>query len=279
MDKCNPITVTIWFLTVITITMFSTNPIINSLSFLAAVLFSLFRRDIKTKRTHLYFMILLFILTLVNPLVSRQGATVLFFVGDKPMTLEALIYGFFAALMLVGTLYWFRSYTEIMSSEKLLYLFGKLSSRLSLILSMSLRYVPLFCRKAKEIDKTQRTLGLYADENVLRNLLSKCRVCTILFTWALENGIWTADSMAARGYGMGRRTHFSMMKMHISNWLLCFFCLLLWGIALYGMPVCTYYPQFTMPLLSRWSGLSYLSFGMLLLLPFLLETVQRFKSR
>ena len=49
-------------------------------------------------------------------------------------------------------------------------------------------------------------MGLYREENAIDTLRGKLRVFSVLITWALENGIITADSMEARGYGTARRT-------------------------------------------------------------------------
>ena len=279
MRSQNPITTTVWFLSVVIITMFSSNPVLNSLSFLAASAYDLCQGGRKRLRTHIFFDGLILCMTILNPLFSRSGATVLFVINDKPVTWEALVYGFFAAVMLVGTLYWFWSFTQIMTSEKLLYLFGKLSPRLALLLSMSLRYVPLFCRQAKRIDAAQRAMGLYTDENIVQLFRSKCLVFSALFTWSLENGIWSADSMAARGYGVTRRSHFSIISFRRSDGFFIGLCILLFLAVLYGMPSFLYYPEIIVPTLTRKAFFCYGAFIILILLPFVSKCVQLLQSK
>ncbi len=274
MDGRNPITVAVWFFAVVSVTMFCSNPILTSLSFLAALSYDVFTFRAKSRKIHFLFVCLILVMTLINPLLSHNGATVLFVMNDLPVTWESLVYGFFAALMLVGTFYWFRAFTRIMTSDKLLYLFGKLSPKLALVLSMCLRYVPLFCRKAKQIEDAQQAVGLYASENLAETIRGKCRVVSILMTWGLENGIWTADSMTARGYGTAHRSHFSILSLRCLDWVLLVLCIVLFGIIVYTVPDFTFYPEIQIPEFTLKTVLCISSFVVLLLLPFLLEFAQ-----
>ena len=205
-SEFDPIAVTLWFFSVIGIAMFSGHPLVMSISLAGAILFFIVRNGLRHGRSHLFFLILFIVLALANPIISHNGATVLFVLNNAPVTLEALLYGINSAAMIVGVLYWFRSFTQIMTSEKVLRIAGAISPKLSLILSMSLRAVPMFARRAKQVSDTQKAMGLYADDNIVDDITGRMRIFSSVSTWALENGIVTADSMAARGYGTGRRT-------------------------------------------------------------------------
>ena len=202
----NPAVVAVWFLAVTGIAMFCNNPIISGITLLGGILFFVVRNKTSHMRSHLFFMLLFLILALANPLISHNGKTVLFVMNNNPVTLEALLYGVNSAAMIVGVLYIFRSFTQIMTSEKLLYVTGRLSPKIALILSMAIRCVPLFSRQAQKINDTQRAMGLYGEDNIIDDISGHMRVFSVVSTWALENGIITADSMEARGYGIGRRS-------------------------------------------------------------------------
>ncbi|MBQ4316925.1 MAG: energy-coupling factor transporter transmembrane protein EcfT, partial [Clostridia bacterium] len=74
-----------------------------------------------------------------------EGATiVLYFANGNPLTLESILYGLSAGVLLVTLLLWFASFNRIMTSDKFIYLFGRIIPALSLVLSMSLRFVPKF---------------------------------------------------------------------------------------------------------------------------------------
>ena len=280
-ENLNPITISVYFLTVTGISMFCMNPILLCFSLFGSILFFLFRNGRKHIKSHFGFLFLFLIMAIINPLFSHNGATVLFVINDSPITLEALLYGFVAAAMILAVLYWFRSFTQVMTSDKLLYVFGKLSPKLSLILSMGLRYVPLFNRQTKKINATQTALGLYKEDNIIDRVKGGTRVFSVLLTWALEKGIITADSMAARGYGIGKRTHFSVFRFRIADVILLLLTLTL------GIVTCvslgtnaldiTFYPKIKISALTPVSVLGLTAYGILTMLPIIVELTEKIK--
>ncbi|MBR1554467.1 MAG: cobalt transport protein, partial [Oscillospiraceae bacterium] len=64
-------------------------------------------------------------------------------------------------------------------------------------------------------------------DNCIDSLKEKGRVLNIVITWALENGIITANSMTARGFGSNRRTSFSIHHIRKEDRILILITLLL----------------------------------------------------
>ena len=120
----NPIVIAVYFFSVTGIAMFSSYPPFMAASLFGGVLLYLVRNGRNHAKSHFFFLILFIILAAANPLVSHNGVTVLFIMNDNPITLEAVLYGLNSAAMIIGALYWFRSFTQIMTSEKLLYVAG-----------------------------------------------------------------------------------------------------------------------------------------------------------
>lgn len=281
LENLNPIAVALYFLCTAGVAMFCMNPILLSCSLVGAVLLFLIQSRGGGLRSHLLWLAFFAVTALVNPLVSHNGYTVLFILNDNPVTLEATLYGVAAAEMIVSVLYWFRSFSRIMTGDKLLYLFGKLSPRMALVLSMSLRYVPLFGRQAKKINSTQRALGLYKEDNIVDRVRGHLRVFSVLLTWALENGIITAESMSARGYGIGRRTHFSVFRFRMGDAIFLGVTLALGAatcipVALGALDF-TFYPSLRAAELTWVSVLGYASYAALVLLPLIIEIKERLK--
>lgn len=216
-SEYNPAAAAIWFFAVTGVTMFCPHPVLVLISLFGSILFFLVRGGASRGKEHLLFIAVFLILSLINPLISHNGKTVLFVLAHDPVTLEATLYGVNSAAMIVSVLYWFRSFTQIMTSEKLLYITGTLSPKLSLVLSMALRAIPLFGRQTKRVNNAQKAMGLYKGDNIIDDIRGKTRVFSILVTWALENGIITADSMAARGFGAGRRTNMKRFRFVLSD--------------------------------------------------------------
>ncbi len=276
LDAYNPITVAVYFLAVAGIAMFCAHPVLLCMALVGAMTLCLLRRDIKRVRTHLFFWTLFALSALINPLFSRHGATVLLVIGNKPISLEALLWGLTSASAVLATLYLFASFSAIMQSDKLLYLFGKLSPRLSLILSMGLRYVSLLSSQWRKIKQTQTTLGLYKEDNIIDRVRGALRIFWTLLGWALENGIVSAGSMSARGYGTGKRTHYSIFTFSRCDALFLSLSLaLLTGTLvpwLFGALDFSFYPTLQLTHTGALSWLGYLSYGALVALPIITET-------
>lgn len=280
-EAYNPIVLTAYFLSVTLVLMFCQNPIFLLLSFLGALLYVLIRNQGENGKLHLHYFLLFLLFAILNPLFSHNGKTVLFVINDTLITLEAVVYGLVSAGCVITVLYWFYSFTKIMTRDKLLYVFGKLSPKLSLVLSMGLRYVPLFADKTMRIKNTQKALGLYKEDNILDKCRGDLRVFSILLTWALETGIITSDSMRARGYGKGKRTHFSIYKFHSCDYTLLLLVAVMLVFTLLGIGIgnigFVFYPGMAWEDVNIFGILSYIFYGALAGLPTLIETGDRMK--
>lgn len=208
----NPIAIFVHFMLTIIIAMFIQNPIILLLALFGSILYyAVTFRKISAKM--LIFWILLFLLiSLINPIFSHKGETVLLFINGKAITLEALFYGINNGIMILAVMIWFLVFSEIMTSDKVMYIFGKFSPRLALLISMSLRYIPLYRQRASIINNAQKTMGLYKESNIVDNVKGGMRVTSSLITWSLETSVDTADSFAARGGELKHRSSFSLFK-------------------------------------------------------------------
>ncbi|MBE5803446.1 MAG: cobalt transport protein [Clostridiales bacterium] len=262
----NPIAVAACLLAPAGVAMFSMDPLLLALALLGGLVTFLL---VGGKGGHGWTLALFCFMALLNPLTYHNGATVLFVLNGNPITLQALLYGLTAAGMIVAVMYWFRCFSHIMTSDRLMYLLGGLSPRLALLLSMTLRYVPLFGTQAKKIQQSQRALGLYKDDNIVDSFRGGLRVFSVMVTWTLENGIITADSMTARGYGLGRRTHFSLFRFTRQDALLLAAALTLTALTIWGMTgrAVAYYPTFRFDPLTTRAMTGYAAYGLLTLLP------------
>ena len=211
----HPIVNMLYFVLVLCFAMFFTHPVCLGISLVCAFCYSLYLKGIKALRFSLLYMLPMLIITaLLHPLFSHQGGTILTYLGDgNPLTLESIIYGIAAAVMLVCVINWFSCYNEVMTSDKFVYLFGRVIPALSLILSMALRFVPQFKAQLKIVSNAQRCVGRgVARGGLIKRTRDGIRILSIMVTWALENAIETADSMKCRGYGLPGRTAFSIYR-------------------------------------------------------------------
>ena len=283
LSELNPIAAFMWLMLAAGIAMFVMNPIILALSLAGAALYLFARKpEAATKALALYACVFL-VSTLVNPLFAHGGATVLFVINNNPVTLEAVCYGMALGGMIASSLCWFRSFQEIMTSDKLLYVFGSALPKLTLILSIALRYIPLLRQQAKRVRDAQRALGLFREENVIDRFRGEIRIFSVLVTWVLENGIVTADSMSARGYGIGRRTRFALFHFRGRDAAMCAVCALLAGVSIaaaaMGALRCDFYPSFRLNMDGQLAACGYACYALLAFMPGILELEERFRWR
>ncbi len=261
--------------------MFIMNPVLLCVSFFAGLLVFYTLNRGRKDRSKGMFLLLFLLLGFLNPIFHHNGTTVLFVVNDNPITTEAVAYGFTSATMVVSVIYWFRSFSAIMTGDKLLYIFGKISPKFSLMLSMALRYIPLFAGKFRQIKASRKALGLYKQDNLPDKLKSNLKAFVALGGWSLENGIVTADSMEARGYGSGRRSFFSRYSFKkrdlIAVAVIILLTLIVIGIKLSGSLEFVFYPEMSGKLLNKRALCAYACYAVLTMLPVIGEAVEREK--
>ena len=211
----HPIINFLYFVLVLVFTMFFMHPISLAISLLSALAYSVCLNGTRAVRFSLTAILpMMLIAAVVNPIFNHEGATILTYLpSGNPLTLESMIYGVASAFMLAGVITWFSCYSAVMTSDKFVYLFGRVIPALSLVLSMTLRFVPKFKTQLQVVSEAQSCVGRdTANGSLLRRAKNGITILSILVTWSLENAIETADSMKSRGYGLPGRTAFSIYR-------------------------------------------------------------------
>ena len=275
-SKYHPSVLLAYFIGVAMATVLTLHPFLLAFSFLGALLLASRLESIKAVAVSMGFYLPLFLLIApINPLFSHNGVTPLFFLNDNPVTLEAILYGAAIAGMIVSILYWGRCYSSVMTSDKFIYLFGKAIPKLSLLLSMALRFFPLFIGQIKRIHRIQKTMGLYAAESIVDRMRGGLRVFSAILTWSVENAVNSAASMRARGYGLPGRTNFSLFRFTLRDSAMLVLLILLFGWTIHGFIrgslVLVFYPRISGIELSGFAIAGYGGVLVLMLIPFLIE--------
>ncbi len=174
-----------------------------------------------------YSLPVLLLTAVVNPAFSHSGVTILMYLPtENPLTLESILYGISSGCMLATVLCWFMCFNEIITSDKFIYLFGRIVPALSLLLSMTLRFIPKLKAQIETVSEAQKCIGRDISKgSVFQRMKNAITVFSIVITWSLENAIETADSMKSRGYGLKGRTAFSIYRFgeRDKNMLIWFF--------------------------------------------------------
>lgn len=209
----HPIVNFIYFIFVIGFSCFFMHPVCLCISLVSGFTYSVMLKGRKAIKTNVIYMLpMLFAMALINPAFNHEGVTILAYLpSGNPLTLESIIYGLCAAIMIVSVICHFSCYNEVMTSDKFIYLFGRIIPAMSLIFSMTLRFVPKFFAQLKVVTNAQHCMGRdVSSGSFLKRAKNGLNILSIMTTWALENAVETADSMKARGYGIPGRTAFSI---------------------------------------------------------------------
>lgn len=214
---------------------------------------------------------------IINPLFNHAGMTILFyFPNGNPFTAESLIYGFVSGGMFCTVMLWCLCLWKTVTSDKILYLFGRFTPKTGLLLSMILRFLPQFASQFKAVRSAQRCLGRDLDQgNAVRRIRNTVRILSSVIGWSLEHGIETADSLKSRGYGTGRRSFFSLYhfeKRDAAVLVVELFCAAVAATFLISERLEFFYFPALSELSFYWQDLScYLSYILLCMLPLLLQ--------
>lgn len=209
-SRYHPLVGFLYFALVIGITMFYIHPLIQLISLVGSVSYAVHLNGAKVVRAgFLYMLPLALLATAINVAFNHQGATILAYLpSGNPVTAESLAGALGSAVTVVSVVAWFSSFGAVMTTDKFVYLFGRVIPALSLLLSMTLRFIPLYRTRYREASDVQQML--YREKGLWWKLRRAVNTVSIVTTWALENAVETADSMKSRGYGRPGRTAFSI---------------------------------------------------------------------
>lgn len=141
---------------------------------------------------------------LVNPLISRDGLTVVLRLGEVPVlgrldvTAEALAYGGVLGLRVAAIALAAALFTAAVDPDELLRLVRRVSFRSALSASLATRMVPVLGRDAARMAEAQRTLPAPARA-------SRAALVGAVAANALDRAVDVAAALELRGYGSARR--------------------------------------------------------------------------
>ena len=274
----HPIINFLYFLLVIMFSMIFMHPVCLGISLICSMTYSIYLGGRKSVGFNLKYMLPLLLITAVlNPVFNHEGITIITYLSSgNPLTLESIIYGIAAAVMLITVIAWFSCYNAVMTSDKFVYLFGRIIPALSLIFSMTLRFVPRFTAQMKVVSNAQKCVGRdVSNGSLIQRAKHGLTILSIMVTWALESAIETADSMKSRGYGLKGRTAFSIYRFDKRDRSMLIFLLLcalhiILGSVFDGL-TWVYYPRLKGAFLSPYTLSLYLVYLLLSIMPVILN--------
>ena len=123
----HPVVNFLYFTLVLLFSMFFMHPLCLAISLVCAFSYNVYLKGKKAVRFSVIYMLPMLIATaLINPTFNHEGGTILTYLRDgNPLTLESITYGIVAATMFITVIFWFSCYNAVMTSDKFVYLFGR----------------------------------------------------------------------------------------------------------------------------------------------------------
>lgn len=276
-EKCHPAVNFIYFAGVIAGTIAFQHPVFLVISFLCAFAYSIKRNGWKALVFNLVLLPLIVAFALYYSSYHHFGITVLEqnMIGNN-MTLESLVYGFVLGAAVAGALMWFSCVFSVFTTDKVVYLFGKVSPRLSLFLAIVLRMIPRIKKEAKKINTAQKGIGRGVSQGNFFQRLKNCiRIFSMLITWTIESLTTASESMRSRGSSLRGRKAFSIYRFDDRDRAYVvgmFLCLTLTAMAVILRQTNIFYdPKIIMTPITAMSFLFYAGYGAFCLMPLGLE--------
>ena len=255
------------------------------------------------------------LIMILNPLLNRTGAHKIYLWSGFFITYEAIAYGILMSLALLIVILVFSSYNRSVSYQEMLYIFSKKLPIISMIIVMALRFIPLINSRAIEVQKLNNLksngIELESDDEeridvdtfnsnintdynskLVDKLKSNKRIAAIIkeaktlgkimgitVSWSLEESMFTAKSMKARGYNATERTSYLSYK--FSNADFAFIALIIITVAiiiaglLKGVGMINIYPSIDFRFSNLPFNIYYLAFIVFLLPLIYLEIKER----
>jgi len=267
-----------FFLSSMVITMFINHPVFLLISLLSSCAYLTYLQGRKGMVRQVgYLLPILLGMAILNPVFNHEGVTVLVYLpNDNPITLEAICFGLASAVMMGASIVWFNCCNTVFTSDKIIYLFGRIIPAMSLLISMTLRFVPRFKNYLQSVLRVLK--GMHEPENTKEQLQQAMAAFSSTVSWAMEQSIVSADSMKSRGYGIQGRTAFSIYIFEkrdgITLLTMAVLCLGSVMPSLLGWTSWVYYPTMTGALFGIPQLLSYICYSGLCLLPLMIDLTE-----
>ena len=282
-DSYHPMINFIYFTAAIACTVCFHHPVFLAISFACAFLYSVKLNGWKNLLFNLCLMVLALAYAGWYSSYNHFGVTNLQvnYIGNQ-ITLESVVYGAVQGVTVAAVVMWLCCIFKLITADKVVYLFGRISPKLSLFLSILLRAIPRIKVRAKRIELSRQGIGRGIRQgNVWKRFLHLLSLISILVTWTMEDFVESSNSMKSRGYSLRGRTAFSIYRFDNRDRGLViafFWCLTVVLMAvLFNQTTIHFDPVIIMNKITALSYGFYTVYAVFLLLPMVLQMVGEYR--
>lgn len=257
--KLSPITKVVYVTAVLTALIVLSHPLYLLGIFISTIPIAAKTRGLKEWFRFLrIFVLLSFIIILVNILISPAGDSVLWagpyilFFGELNVTVEAMVFGVCMVIRLLGMISIFAIFSLTMHPDDFFRMLSKRAHRSGLTVSLTTRLYPTLALDAQNIMDAQRSRGLELDKgNFIKRIRSRFPIILPLLLNSLDRAIGIAESLESRGFGGSKIVNFQRRRLLKRDLVLISSYLVLIVISIYfvilGIGVYDYYPVLNSP--------------------------------
>lgn len=233
----HPLVNVLFFISIIAFGMLLRHPVYLVISFISSTAYYLKLSGKDGRKTVFRFLLpMLLFVVIINSFFNHYGVTTLFILpSGNNFTFEALVMGIVSGITVVSVIQWFFCCNEVVTEDKFMHIFGRILPKGALVVSMILRFVPLYRRRYKEISQARKCMGLNGTDSFICKMKNTFKNIGILVSWSFENAIETADSMKARGYGLKGITYYSRFQWHTGDTLALILLVLFDALIIFGL--------------------------------------------
>lgn len=282
-DSYHPIINFIYFVVVILCTCIFQHPFFIAAAYLTGFVWSIKLNGKRAARFNLFLIPCIILYTAWYASYHHFGVTNLWAnrLGNF-ITWESIVVGFIRGVKAAAIIMEFSCIFATVTSDKIVYLFGSISPKLSLFFSILLRSVPRIKKQMKKIDEARKGLGGGIQQgNVCQRCCHLVGLLYITIIWTTEYFIESAASMKSRGYSLKGRKAFSIYR--FDNRDRCFLtgmvcCIMITYIAhMMGQTMMYYNPIIIWEPITGKAIFYVIVYGIFLLLPFLIQVYGEWK--
>ena len=280
-SRFHPITLLVYFASILFGCMFLVNPVILILAVAGAIGYIFLLSYNKFLKTLPFYLLLLLVVTVTNPLFSHNGETILFFLNGNPVTVEALMYGAQLGVMIIAALAWFSAFSQCFDGEKVMFIAGKSHPNIATMISMCLHYVPYLKLKFNECEQAQLAIGAISYNSLFEKVSAKFNVLLSVTASSAESAIVLSRSMNARGFANKRKSTFIRYRFNVSDLVLTIISIIMLIIVaiaiISGELAVNFYPSIEKIPSSALALLFYILYGFSAFLPLFIEITEQIR--
>ena len=278
-DSYHPFLNLLFFVAVIAFTIWWTHPAYLAVSYVCAFVYSIKLRGLRSLILNLALVPLALLWGAWFATHTHFGITVLgsTIIGNN-ITYESIVFGIVQGFMLASVVMWLSCVFAVFTTDKVVYLLGRVSPRLALMLAIVLRAVPVVADRSKRIGIAQRSIGAGVGQgNAFRRLVHLVHHISALISWSVERFVEMAESMKSRGSRLRGRTAFSLYRFDNRDRSLALLLIALITAcveaAAFGQPFMLYSPEIVANRFTAATFVFLIAFFLLCITPFALQVI------